>query len=1603
MNLIAFFDLEIGHENGKILDIGCIRSDESEFHQSSPDKFLDFTKEMDFLCGHNIIQHDLKHLQQFTADRNFGMARAIDTLLLSPLLFPGRPYHRLVKDYKLQTEDLNNPLNDAKKARELFFDEVHTFHRLDEEFKIVLYNLLTKQPGFSSFFKYVGYEKNIGTEELEKLIKTAFNQKVCANCHIKTSIEEYPVALSYVLSLIKCNDRYSITPPWVLKNYPEVERILFLLRNNPCIADCRYCNESLNPTTALQRYFGFSSFRSYGGEPLQEDAVRAAIQNKSILTIFPTGGGKSITFQVPALISGENAKALTVVISPLQSLMKDQVDNLEKKSITEAVAINGLLDPIERSKAIARVEEGNMSLLYISPESLRSVTIERLLLKRKIARFVIDEAHCFSSWGHDFRVDYLYIGDFIKSLQEKKGLLDKIPVSCFTATAKLKVIEDIRQYFRDKLGIQLELFRANTARTNLHYKVFQKNSEEEKYAQLRNLIELKTCPVIVYVSRTKKAIKLAQRLTEDGFNARPYHGKMEKDEKTVNQNEFMIGEATIMVATSAFGMGVDKDNVGMVIHYDISDSLENYIQEAGRAGRDETISAECYILFNEEDLDNHFVLHNKTKIGIKEINQIWKALKDLTRTRDKISNSALEIARKAGWDESIKDVETRVTTAIAALENAKYLKRGQNYPLILASSIISKNAQEAIAKINTSEKFDAGQKEKAIRIIKKLFSSKSKRLSTDEIAESRVDYISDQLGITKEDVIRVVTILKEENVLAETKDLTAFVKRGENNNRSLSIVEDYSRLENSLLDLINEEETSYNLKDLNEQAEKKGVANCAPNKIKTLINFWAIKNFVRRQNLKYSRNHFKLEYCITRQGLKDKINKRHSLAGFIVEYLVNKVNEMQIQDAATEEILVEFSVVELKEGSETKPGLFTIKSSIDDVEDALFYLSRIGAINIEGGFLVAYNRLSIERLEKNNRIQYKESDYEELANHYRHKVQQIHIVGEYAKKMIRNYKEALQFVEDYFSLNYISFLNRYFPGSRQDEIKRTLTPEKFRRLFGDLSTSQLEIIKDSSSRYIVVAAGPGSGKTKMLVHKLASLLLAEDVRHEQLLMLTFSRAAASEFKKRLLDLVGNAANYIEIKTFHSFCFDLLGKMGNLEQSNAIIKMATERIKSNDIEINRITKSVLVLDEAQDMNEEEYELVKELMTQNEGMRVVMVGDDDQNIYEFREADSRFMQQLIIDKAATKYELTENYRSKNNIVDFTNQWAQLISNRLKTGPGIAKQQQDGFISITEYTNANLIVPLAESIQQARLSGSTGVLTQTNIEAIQLAGLLSRNGMHVKLIQSNDGFRLSNLYELRLFSSLLKSYEASPYINEEDWHEVARKLSTSIKRSSKSELSLAVIHEFESINPARKYRSDWDAFLRESRIEDFANIDSETIFVSTIHKAKGKEFENIFIMLNGFNPNTDEKRRQFYVAATRSKTNLAIHYNGNYFRSLSTGNLQYHHNSNQYPEPQQLAFTLTHVDVQLGYFSFVQHRINNLQSGDSLKIQEEGLANTKDELILKFSDNFKETLIDKKYSKYHLSEAKVNFIVFWKDSKSGTEVKIVLPEIWLQKGLI
>lgn len=1025
-------------------------------------------------------------------------------------------------------------------------------------------------------------------------------------------------------------------------------------------------------------------------------------------------------------------------------------------------------------------------------------------------------------------------------------------------------------------------------------------------------------------------------------------------------------------------------------------SLENYVQEAGRAGRDEHIEAECFILFNEDDLNKHFILLNQTRLNIKEIKQVWNAVKFIARFRSKVSSSALEIARQAGWDDTVSEIETRVITAIAALEEAGYLVRGQNAPRVYADSIQYRTAQEAIERIQASPLFDnEQQRAQAIRIIRKLVAGRRKaRLNADEDFESRVDYLSDQLGIPIDEVIHIIQLLRQEKILADAKDLTAFVRKG---SRPAALLESFHCLEMSFLRQLNEAETTYSLKKLNEQAEADGCADALPRKLKTILNFWAIKNLVKRQYLPASSHLVVIKPLAPLDALAGQIEKRGLLARLIIEVLSEKARASAAHEIS-EDVLVQFSILELKAEFERRVGLFPSHISTAEVEDALFYLSRTDILKIEGGFMVVYNRLTIERLEENNRAHYKNEDYQKLNQFYENKIQQIHIVGEYAQKMISDYVGALRFVDDYFQLNHASFVSKYFPGSRQQEIRRNITPAKYRQLFETLSPVQRQIIDDKESPHIVVAAGPGSGKTKTLAHKLAALLLMEDVKHEQLLMLTFSRAAATEFKKRLAELIGRAARFVEINTFHAYCFDLLGKVGSLEKTGTILKAAVDKIRSGDIEPGRIAKSVLVLDEAQDMDADEFELVKALMEQNDGMRVIAVGDDDQNIFEFRGADARHMAALIQDARARRYEMGVNYRSARLLTIFANAFAHTISNRLKTGGIEPHRQDEGALKIVRYHSHPLIVPLVEDLLATNLSGTACVLTQTNDEAAQVTGLLLHRGRKARLIQSNDGFSLRNLLEVRLLLEALRAEEPAPtaVIAEDAWAKAVRSVLRQVKSSPHFDMIRQLAKDFEASHTEIKYWTDLEAFLEESNIQDFYQPDSDTIFVSTIHKAKGKEFDNIFLLLDGLPVPDDAARRKLYVAITRAKNRLVIHTNTAIFDAISVPGVERVEDCATWAAPDWIAVAPGLRDVYLGYFVHVQHRVEALVSGQALKICPDGLANEYGQPVLIFSKGFQKEMENLRRMGYALVEAKVNFLVYWKNHEDGKAYQVVLP--WL-----
>lgn len=1593
MSNIVYFDLEISN-NGKILDIGAVDQNGVTFHSSILGEFLEFISSAEYLCGHNIVSHDICYLKPYLRKSY----KLIDTLYLSPILFPERPYHNLVKDDKILSDQLNNPLSDSLKAKQLFEDEMERFKVLPDNVKKAYFSLLNDIEHFKGFFDYAQYYLNRFAfifNSKEDIISDVLKGMICGHADVGKIVSAHPTELAYATALIRTGDRYSITPTWVKHQFPMVDNVIHQLRGSNC-GECKYCLEHLDAQRMLKRWFGYNGFRTFNGESLQENAVKAAIAGKSLLAIFPTGGGKSLTFQLPALIAGEATKALTVIISPLQSLMKDQVENLERRGIAEAVYINGLLSPIERQQAFERITSGEVSLLYIAPEQLRSNTLEKALLSRSINRFVIDEAHCFSAWGQDFRIEYQHIGEFLKDLQNKKGLDKPIPVSCFTATARPKVISDIIDYFDKVNGIALEKFTTAATRTNLKYTVLHRENKNEKYTTLRSLLQSKTCPSIVYVARTKSAETIAEQLRNDGLDAKAFHGQMDTMTKVKNQEDFISNKVRIIVATSAFGMGVDKSDVGLVIHYDISDSLENYLQEAGRAGRDIHSQADCYVLYNDDDLNKHFILLNQTKLTLSEINQVWKAVKALTKNRRTIYISPLEVARKAGWEEMM-DIETKVKSAINALETAGYVKRGMNSPRIYATSIIPRNFEDASRMIESSEEMSDSEKINCKRIIKSLISEKRRSAAGTQDAESRVDYLSDMLGIETSVVIHAIESMRNAGILTKDNDMTAYLRK-----KLVNELGYYTKLEQLLLSYLDENGPAIDLKLFNEHAIENGIKKSKIKDIKTLIFFWQIQGYTQKVVRQNDTDKINLALCDTAARLQERIETKADVSEFIISEMEKMENLTPMQDYAT----VNFSMSALLDKYNNTESLYSHKIKTEHIQEALLFLSKTGIISIEGGFMVIYNKLELERT-ADNHLKYKKEDYKNLDAFYKQRIQQIHIIGEFANMVVKDYDKAMVFVKDYFFMDFKVFIKKYFDTDRQKEIAQNVSAKKYNEIFGSLTDTQHKIISDKESKFIVVPAGPGSGKTYVLVRKLASLILMEDIKSEKLLMLTFSRAAASEFKKRLFELIGNAAKYVEIKTFHSYCFDILGQRGSLEKSEDIVKVATKEIIENKVEISRITKSILVIDEAQDMSNDEFALVEALISRNEDIRVIAVGDDDQNIYAFRGSDSIHLKKLLTRYGGTQYDMLENFRSNRRIIKCANDFVRCIPNRLKRSPIIATRNEEGNVRFTLHQCECYEKAVVRDILSRKLDGTTGVLTSRNEDALIIAALLNRSGRKARLIQSNEGFALSDLAELHSFMRIIKE-GATSVISNSVWDNAMKQICEKFKNSTDLNIALRCISSFEA-EYSTKYVSDLENFIMESDIVDFDENRHDEIIVSTIHKSKGHEYDNAFISLKGMHHISDEEKRTIYVGLTRARNTLSVHSNVDLSGYMNFMSADFMVDTYTYAEPDEVLMQLSHKDVVLSMFKGKSDFIESLHAGQEIKINEVYAyvtTSNKSLTIVKFSASFQHKMSQLTAKGYLPDKATIRHIVYWRyeDIDEGTaktvEIPIVLPEILLKR---
>ncbi|MBN2614156.1 MAG: RecQ family ATP-dependent DNA helicase [Bacteroidales bacterium] len=352
----------------------------------------------------------------------------------------------------------------------------------------------------------------------------------------------------------------------------------------------------------LAKYWGFSQFR-----PLQEEIIDSVLAGKDTFALLPTGGGKSLTFQIPALIQD----GCCLVITPLISLMKDQVDHLKRLGIFARALYTGMhFSEIE--SVFSEAIHGNLKFLYISPERLLNKNFQWALAKMNVNLIAVDEAHCISQWGYNFRPPYLQIAE-IRNFFPDTSLL------ALTATATPKVVEDILEKLNFKIR---NVFQSSFERKNLAYRIF---NEGDKTGRLIELLKKKDGSAIVYVRNRKKTRELTEILVKNNISATFYHAGLDAKIRIQRQQQWTRSQVRVMVATNAFGMGIDKPNVRQVIHYNLPDCLESYFQEAGRAGRDRK-EAVASLFFNNHDIGRAKQQLTESYPEVKKIRDIYNAL-----------------------------------------------------------------------------------------------------------------------------------------------------------------------------------------------------------------------------------------------------------------------------------------------------------------------------------------------------------------------------------------------------------------------------------------------------------------------------------------------------------------------------------------------------------------------------------------------------------------------------------------------------------------------------------------------------------------------------------------------------------------------------------------------------------------------------------------------------------------------------------------------------------------------------------------------------------------------------------------------------------------
>ncbi len=1281
------------------------------------EKLDDLAEGASFILGHNLIAFDLPHLAAAKPDLKLLKLPVVDTLRLSPLAFPRNPYHRLVKHYQdggLKRGRINDPELDSRLALEVFADQREALREAQPDLLAAWHWLTTPEyegadRALDDLFVALRHSRRPTDADAHAAIKRRLADVACVTYgrEMLAEADKRGWALAYALAWLSVAGGNSVReaignsvmPPWVRHQFPEAGELVRRLRDTACADEsCVWCRERHDARKELKRWFSFEDFRpepkDNSGRPMQQTVVESAMRGEHVLGILPTGTGKSICYQVPALSRYEKTGALTVVISPLVALMADQVTGLEGSGIGCCVTINGLLSMPERSDALDRVRLGDAGILIVSPEQLRSRSLRRALGQREIGAWVVDEAHCVSQWGHDFRPDYRYVGRFIR---EKAGGGPVPPVLCLTATARPGVVEDVVGHFREKVGVELTVFDGGAERPNLTFEVIP-TTGGEKFAHVHQVLEShlpsdETSGAIVYCATRQGSEDIAEYLKQKDMAAEHFHAGLSPEIKKEVQRRFIKGELRVIAATNAFGMGIDKPDVRLVVHADIPGSLEHYFQEAGRAGRDGA-PARCVLLYTADDVERRFGMSARSRLTRREIHGILRALRSLDRKKHSGGEVVATEGEILGEDEenaferdSATD-DTRVRTAVAWLEESELLTRDENVVHVFPSSLRVRSVEEARERLGRAD-ITRDYRRRLLHIVEALIDAPpDDGVSTDELMGVS--------GLSPEGVRGALHALERLGISSNDTALTAFVHAGVERS-SRKRLEQAVALETALIahmretapDMGKGETAPLHLRIAAQILRDQGLSDPLPERLWRIVRGIARDGrgedgaggslTVRKRDAETAHVTLRREWGDLEETAERRCEAASRLLGHLLDCLPPGSRGV--------DLLAETTLGKLRAAIESD---LILKSKVRHPEKlldrALLWLHEMEVIRLNKG-LAVFRRAMTIRLENRQRRGFANADFGPLALHYKGQVLHVHVMAEFAERGLDPKRDAERLAKDYFTLKEEAFRARWLPG-RDIEIGRQTTPESWRAIVESLNNpDQQRIVADAREQTnVLVLAGPGSGKTRVLVHRIAYLIRVRRENARSILAMAYNRHAAVEIRRRLGDLIGDDARGVTVLTCQALAMRLAGssftsraERPDEDAFRDVLRRAVGLLRGEglppeeaDEQRERLLAGFrwILVDEYQDINSDQYELIsalagRTLANKDDKLTLFAVGDDDQNIYAFNGASVEFIRRFEADYEARPAYLTANYRSTAHVIAAANSVIEKARERMKAG--------------------------------------------------------------------------------------------------------------------------------------------------------------------------------------------------------------------------------------------------------------------------------------------------------------------------------------------------